>query len=75
MKAVRVRWRDSARANSVWMSPESAIKVTPSKCESVGYVVHDDGKSLVLAGSVDRYGNFGEVHVIPRSCVVKMKRV
>lgn len=70
----KIKWIDAC-SDSTWASPEE-IKEWAKKrygdelCVSVGYIVDETRKYLVVAGSFDGQGNYGERILIPKSLIV-----
>ena len=52
-----VEWLDSRQSDGGWRFVRSFEAVAPVKCVTVGWVVHDDGETLVLAQS---FGDIGD---------------
>lgn len=79
MKAQKIKWID-ASSDSTWASPEE-IKEWADKrynkdmCVSVGYIALETRKYVVVAGSIDGHGNYGERILIPKSLIVDRKEI
>jgi hypothetical protein len=79
MKARRleVTWYDAASLTSAWDDLDAVLSKEGRslvRIRSVGYVLADDKRVLILAGSV--HGKrVGSVTIIPRKSVLKRKRL
>jgi hypothetical protein len=74
---LEVQWVDSHGDDSGWQQASYYMdkKVRRPMMHSVGFVLADDKKGIVLAGSVDpQYGNVCNVICIPREAVVSKRR-
>lgn len=77
MKAhvVAVEWTDSQVFGGSWEPIRDLLKQREAvRCYSVGYVLADDKRGIVLASSINGANAIG-VTVIPRSAIVKRRRV
>jgi hypothetical protein len=79
MKARRleVEWLDSYIELSGWTPIKRMVKNRrhlETRCVSVGFVLADDKRGVMLAGSVDA-GNAAGVIVIPAGQIVKRRRL
>lgn len=71
LKAVIVEWED-ASAESGWRSMEGPF--TLSNCLTIGWLIHEDAKMVVIAGSFDPANvHVNQIMMIPRGMVVSMK--
>lgn len=72
---LEVEWADSQVFGGSWQPISSLLKQRKAvRCYSVGFVLADDDKGVVLASSVNGRNAVG-VTVIPASQVVKRKRL
>jgi hypothetical protein len=70
---VRVTWEDSC-ASGTWRKLEDALEhCQPATCTSVGYLLRDDERDVLLAQSEDSMGSVTDFISIPRSAVREMK--
>lgn len=72
-KAYKIDWIDSFTTHG-WRHPDS-IDFSNCKCQTIGYYVREDNKSITLAqnkGVDDK--DFGDYMTIPKS-VIKKKRI
>lgn len=80
-RAVWIEWIDSTMKLPVWFTPYKLIEETKEpkdKFYTIGYLVHENKKEYVIAGSIhfnDGVENFGQVFTIPKGCVIKMKNI
>jgi hypothetical protein len=77
---VLVEWDDSCNfGTQKWRDVEESKNLTPGKIRTVGFVLAEDKKRVVLTGSLhdegdgDAYGN-GCI-TIPRGCITKITRL
>lgn len=63
-KAIRVAWHD-AKAAGGWKSINERTKEQPVLIHSVGYLLHEDAKKLVLAQNLADTGSYADTIVIP----------
>lgn len=71
MRIVHVRWEDS-HGSSGWVDRDDVDK-WPLVINTVGYLFAKDKKTLSVASSMSKNGEFSGVTKIPRSCVIKIK--
>ena len=72
---VEVRWEDSTVMHGGWRNIEEVLERRDTvTCLSVGFVLADDKRGIVVAGSVHGNEACGIV-VIPRSAIRKRKRL
>lgn len=72
---VEVEWEDSQVIGGSWEPiPDLLERRESVRCHSIGYVLADDKRGIVLASSVNG-SNAAGVTIIPRRQIVKRKRV
>jgi hypothetical protein len=72
---VAVEWRDSQVIGGSWEPIPDLLKRRKTvRCRSVGFVLADDRRGIVLASSVNG-GNAAGVTIIPKAQIVKRKRL
>jgi len=71
---VLVEWLDSCSPVRKWQDPDAMKTYTVAQCRSVGWIISESKERIVLASSVAP-DEVGEVTAIPRSCVVKRRRL
>jgi len=74
---VEVEWLDSYVELSSWTPIKRLVKnrrKLETRCVSVGFVLADDKRGVMLAGSVNG-GNATSVVVIPAGQIVKRRRI
>lgn len=76
-RRLEVTWYDAAHLTGAWDDLEAVLSKEGRslvRVRSVGYVLANDKRVLILAGSV--HGKrVGEVSIIPHSAIVKRKRL
>ena len=73
MKLVLVEWLDIIGEDS-WQSLQKARAVSPMRFRSVGWLLRDDKKAVVIAACHSlKDDTTGSVTSIPRGCVVSVK--
>lgn len=72
MKIVHVKWEDSHVNNGAWADP-SDVKAWPLTIKTAGFLVAEDKKTITIASSVAKEGNWAGVIKIPKSCILKRK--
>lgn len=71
-----VVWDDSRIIGGAWGSVKDALAVQRRfECRSVGFVLADNERGMVLAGSVNVSGNVTGCIAIPRSQIRKVIRL
>jgi hypothetical protein len=74
-----VQWMDSSHLSVIgWASADDVRQFSregPHICESVGFVVSDTKKALVLAESIDEQGHLAELIKIPAVNITKRVRL
>ena len=74
-RIVFVEWEDPT-GNSKWAAIEDARENTPIQCVSVGLLISDSKKNLVLAASYcEENMTVADVTVMPRSAVRSMRTI
>jgi len=72
LRPVRVYWEDTCGIQG-WRHGEEAVKFTPAHCESIGWLVTQDSKRVLLALSYNHeQGTVADCLIIPRGCVSKV---
>ena len=71
MKIVYVKWEDS-HVSGAWVDRED-VATWSLTIDTVGYLFAEDNRTISIASSVSKNGNFSGVIKIPRSCIRKMK--
>lgn len=79
MKAVYLEWQDSSseRSEGVWKDREAvATAGEPCHCETIGFILAEDKKSITVAGHLTIAGRSvsGDMN-IPKSAIVKRRVV
>jgi hypothetical protein len=75
VKRVEVEWSDSQLIGGSWEPiPDLLRRRKNVRCHSVGYVLAEDRRGIVLAASVNA-GNATGVTIIPASQIVKRRRL
>jgi len=69
---VIVEWTD-AGCDSSWQTPGTIL--TPSKCHTAGWLLHQDDDMLMVAATFTENGDFNQTMSIPRGMVVKVENV
>jgi len=74
-RRVEIHWQD-AGSSTGWRSKDETAKMDPLACRSLGYLVIQTKKKIVLAASQSvSNGDIGDRMVIPRSWVLKILNV
>ena len=71
MKIVLVEWNDAYEMDSGWHSLEDAKKWNLCLCYSVGYLLSENEKSIVIGADVGVGcdSDVGRVQSIPKGCI------
>lgn len=71
-----VVWDDCLLFTGGWESHEAVMgQRRRIRQRSVGYVLADDEKGIMLAAALSQGGNVFGAHVIPRAQIVKVRRL
>tara|TARA_B110000285_G_C14824169_1_gene467894 strand:+ start:380 stop:682 length:303 start_codon:yes stop_codon:yes gene_type:complete len=76
-KLVQVTWID-ATSSSEWMSEKKGCKLEAATCHSIGYLLFENSKKLILFADYneDEDGlDIGNVNVIPKSWVTEVTEI
>lgn len=66
---VMVEWLDSASlTGGVWRDTNDVADLKPTRMRSVGWVLREDGESIVLIGHIASHQVSGDL-VIPKTCI------
>jgi hypothetical protein len=72
---VEIEWQDSQVIGGAWDPiPDLIAKRSRVTCYSVGFVLADDKRGIVLASSING-ANAAGVTIIPRRQIVKRRRL
>lgn len=71
---VQVTWSD-AMGQAGWIRPEDAAELEPVVVHTVGWLVFKSKKKVVLVGSHNDAGDYGDPTVIPTDWVLKIRRL
>lgn len=66
---VVVTWLD-ASCDSSWQDPGTIL--TPTKCFTTGWLLHEDEGALMIAATMSEDGGFNQTMTIPRGMVLEM---
>ena len=72
---VYVEWVDSAGMAGWHRIEHTPDYHDPLECQSAGFLIHKDQKSITLALQLTNSGQVGELMTIPRQCVRRMVKV
>lgn len=72
---VEVTWSDAAMSEGAWTSTTDAARCGPVKVRTVGYVLHRDRETIVIAGGLNDADQASGVAVIPRAMVRRIRRL
>lgn len=73
---IEVRWWDIV-GSAEWLSTEEATGQTPQECISVGYLIRETKKFIVIAGTYSPEGvdQWTAVFSIPKACIFSRKKL
>ena len=76
---VLIRWLDTFSSTD-WKQPQKLLEDTEyvdnlSICESVGWLIEQDSKRIVLASMIGRDGCTNDRQYIPKGCIIEKKRL
>ena len=72
---LEVEWADSVTENGRWQAVSAVLENREiTRCHSVGFVLADDKRGLVLASTVGRGEATGVVH-IPAGAIIRRRRL
>lgn len=75
MREIRlIKWVDSC-ASSGWTHPEDVERHGPSMCTTVGFVLREDDKMLVVTTSIDQHDNAMDPLAIPKVAVTLQRTI
>lgn len=75
MKPVFVSWLDAV-SEDAWTSIDEAKEEEPPVIMSLGYLIYEDDKKLVIAANLDETnGNCSAILSIPRTWLLEMKEL
>lgn len=73
---VKVTWIDAQRLELGVMQMEEVPNLKPINCDIVGFKVHEDKESIVIAQEKwDELAGCKYVHVIPKVSIVKITKL
>lgn len=68
-----VEWVDSLGGGG-WVGPET-FKAEVSQCVSIGMLVHQDKKSITVAGTFSERGGWCDPITIPKCSIIKTRKI
>lgn len=71
---VVIDWVDSCSNGGVWHSADEVRSSEPSACRSVGWVVREDRRALVLASHLSPHQMSGDM-CIPKKAITRRRRI
>ncbi len=75
-KAVLIDWIDSCSfGRQLWRDAEESKQLTPSKIQSVGFILAESKQHITLTGSMDEEDHVHGCHTIPRGCITRIRRL
>ncbi len=71
---VEIEWIDAYEMGSGWQELEDALKITPPKIWSLGYIVKETKEFITISADKGRKGDSdcGRVQLIPKSWIKKV---
>ena len=66
----KVVWEDISGFDGAWYEPSEVLSAKTTIVTTVGQVVSDTPTHVILASSWTDDGNYGNINVIPMSCVL-----
>lgn len=76
LPVVEVIWEDTLLFTGGWESHANVMRlVRRIRQRSIGYVLQENKKRIVLAGALSQGGNVFGAHVIPASQIISKRRV
>ena len=74
---VLITWQDAHAGGGGWLSIEkvSAQQSLPHLCYTVGWVIHRDRYSLIVAQNRSYDGDVSDTMTIPLGCIRKTERL
>jgi hypothetical protein len=71
-----VTWNDCLLFTGGWEAHDAVMRQRRRiRQRSVGYVLEDDKRGIVLAAALSQGGNVFGAHVIPRAQIVRVRRL
>jgi len=71
---VLVHWLDITSCEHPWMTKEEVADVQPTEMWSVGTVISNSDKALVIAGTYDPQNeSYGNVNALPKGIVLSIR--
>ena len=71
IRAVRVEWWDSHSLGATWIEGEEAQEIKIAYCETLGFLLKETEKELVIAQSKSN-NHFHNLIAIPKGSIIKM---
>ena len=72
MKPVLVTWLDAV-SEDAWTDLNEAMALEPATQVTLGYLIHEDSRVLVIAASYDKQNNaVASFYAIPKSWIVSV---
>lgn len=71
---VEVEWLDIL-SDPTWTARETVLAEEPTRCFTVGYLLHGDERKIVLAHRINSDDDESDYTIIPRGCVVAVRKL
>ena len=71
-----IQWEDIISIESPWMSREEVNELKPVKMLTVGHIVKETDKYIVVASTVEsgkKPGSFGNLNAIPKGVILSIE--
>jgi hypothetical protein len=73
-KILVVEWEDHT-GDSAWLTTDEVKKQKPALAKTIGYVIHEDDKTIKLADTLLDDGDVGGISLILKSTIKKRKGI
>lgn len=76
MRIIKVIWEDTQSNDDGDLSASGARNFNPCHCETVGFLITESKKKIVIAGSTFPHDKeYRNVLAIPKGCVLEVKEL
>lgn len=73
LEKVKVVWIDIIQTNG-WTSTDEIIKKDPMECASLGFLLYEDEKKLIIVDTISADSD-ASYNVFPKGCIVSVEKL
>ncbi|GBE19896.1 hypothetical protein BMS3Abin17_00626 [archaeon BMS3Abin17] len=71
-KKIEIEWKDITQFPHK-ITEEDIKNCVIEQVKTIGYLIKEDKKSICIAMSLYKSGEFGDFYIIPKGCIIKKR--